>query len=202
MHIGIDFDNTIVCYDNLFHKVAVEKNLIPENLAKSKLAVRDYLRAAGIEERWTAMQGEVYGGRICEAVAYDGAIDFIEQMAEIGHSISIISHKTRHPLSGSDYDLHAAAQSWIDTYLVPRLTKKALSISAHFELTKDEKLGRIKQCACSVFIDDLPEILLAEKFPSATQRLLFDPEGRHLEIPGGLDRFSSWTELARHFGQP
>jgi 5'(3')-deoxyribonucleotidase len=30
-----------------------------------------------------------------------------------------------------------------------------------------------------VFIDDLPEILFAESFPSHTRRILFDPEDHH-----------------------
>ena len=32
MRIGIDFDNTIVSYDTLFHKVAVEQGAVPGRL--------------------------------------------------------------------------------------------------------------------------------------------------------------------------
>ena len=42
--LGIDFDNTLVNYDNLFHKVAVEKGLIKYSLPANKIAIRDYLR--------------------------------------------------------------------------------------------------------------------------------------------------------------
>ena len=41
MRIGLDFDNTIVTYDSLFHKVATEQGLVPASLPVSKLAVRD-----------------------------------------------------------------------------------------------------------------------------------------------------------------
>jgi len=44
MHIGIDFDNTIVCYDQIFHEAAVERDLIQPNLPASKQVVRDALR--------------------------------------------------------------------------------------------------------------------------------------------------------------
>ena len=44
MIVGIDFDNTIVCYDSLFYNIALEKGLIPSNISKSKNSVRDYLR--------------------------------------------------------------------------------------------------------------------------------------------------------------
>ena len=41
MLIGIDFDNTIVCYDRVFHKAALEKGLIPADLPPSKGRVRE-----------------------------------------------------------------------------------------------------------------------------------------------------------------
>ena len=37
--LGIDFDNTIVIYDELFYKVALERNLIPINFSKNKLKI-------------------------------------------------------------------------------------------------------------------------------------------------------------------
>jgi len=70
VRIGIDFDNTIVCYDTLFRQVALEQGLIPADLPENKGAVRDYLRTAGMEDRWTAMQGDVYGKRMNEACAF------------------------------------------------------------------------------------------------------------------------------------
>ena len=33
MLIGVDFDNTIVCYDKLFHQLALERSLIPPLIA-------------------------------------------------------------------------------------------------------------------------------------------------------------------------
>ena len=64
MRIGIDFDNTIVCYDDVFHKAASLQGLIPEGLPSSKNSVRDYLRKIGKEENWTRLQGTVYGSRM------------------------------------------------------------------------------------------------------------------------------------------
>jgi hypothetical protein len=46
--IGIDFDNTIVCYDEVFGRVAVEQGLVPPHAATSKTAIRDHLRASGM----------------------------------------------------------------------------------------------------------------------------------------------------------
>ena len=52
MHIGIDFDNTIVCYGKVFHKVAVEKGLIPEDMSPSKNNVREHLRRIGVGKHY------------------------------------------------------------------------------------------------------------------------------------------------------
>ena len=45
MRLGLDFDNTIVCYDGLFHRVAREEGLIPAALPATKSDVRNHLRS-------------------------------------------------------------------------------------------------------------------------------------------------------------
>ncbi len=47
MHIGVDFDNTMVCYDAIFHRVCLEKGLIPSEIPINKSEVRNYLRRGG-----------------------------------------------------------------------------------------------------------------------------------------------------------
>ena len=200
MRIGIDFDNTIVSYDTLFHKVARERDLVPPHTPVSKLAVRDHLRRIGQEEHWTAMQGYVYGARMGEALAYEGVIDFIRHAKAIGHQIFIVSHKTRHPFLGPQYDLHAAARAWIEHHMLWQGQALLPAENIFFELTKQEKLVRIGACGCDAFIDDLPEILLAADFPENTVRLLFDPEEHHVTATAnGLHVFRSWQQLAGHF---
>ena len=62
MHIGIDFDNTIITYDNLFHKYALKLQLINESVAKNKQVIRDTIRKLpNGNDRWTELQGLVYG---------------------------------------------------------------------------------------------------------------------------------------------
>lgn len=179
MRIGFDFDNTIVSYDALFHKVALEQGVVDASVPVNKLAVRDYLRAANKEDIWTEMQGYVYGARMVEAQAYADVIEVMRRMKNAGHTLAIMSHKTRHPYLGKQYDLHAAARGWIERYLYEDGGALIPRDQIFFELTKDEKLARIRKFGCDVFIDDLPEILLAKNFPTETQRFLFDPEQHH-----------------------
>lgn len=174
---GIDFDNTIVSYDVLFHKVAVEKHLIPTSLAQTKNAVKRYLCESGKEEVWTLLQGEVYGFRMLEALPYPGVKAFFRTCSELGIPVRIISHKTRRPYLGEPYDLHAAATAWLQAHDFFSDDGASLDpTSVFFELTKEAKLQRIRSCECTHFIDDLPEILCHPEFPQRVHRLLFSPD--------------------------
>jgi FMN phosphatase YigB (HAD superfamily) len=199
MRIGFDFDNTIVSYDALFHKVAVEQGVIHEEVPVNKLAVRDFLRKAGQEDIWTEMQGYVYGARMSEAQSYPEVIAVMKRLRDAGHTLAIMSHKTRHPYRGKQYDLHAAARDWIQRYLCVEGAALIPSNQIFFELTKEEKLARIGNFGCDVFIDDLPEILLAEQFPAATKRYLFDPEQHHRQanLPD-IHIVPSWVTFESH----
>ncbi len=197
MRIGFDFDNTIVSYDELFHAVAVEQSLVPATTPVSKIAVRDHLRRIDNEAAWTELQGYVYGARMEQAAAYPGVIEFIRQ-ARKHAEIVIVSHKTKHPFLGPQYDLHAAAAGWIASALVDGATPLFATDRVFFELTKEEKIARIAACECDYFIDDLPEILRMPGFPAHTQRLLFDPERNH-NAEGVSAHFSSWQEIQAFF---
>lgn len=193
MRLGLDFDNTIVSYDALFHKVALEGGLIPADLAPTKLKVRDYLRSQGREQTWIEMQGYVYGARMAEAEMYPGVERFLQWTRSLGLPISIISHKTRHPFAGPKYDLHEASRAWVAQRLRDAQGPLVDPAAVFFELTKDEKFKRIHALQCEAFVDDLPEILLAPQFPTATAAILFDPDDHHAGEK--LPRLRHWDEL-------
>jgi hypothetical protein len=110
MRVGLDFDNTIVRYDALFHRVALEGGWIPPGLPATKLQVRDHLRAHGREQTWIEMQGHVYGARMAEAEMFPGVDRFLRWRAS-GLAVSIVSHKTQYPFAGPRHDLHEASRA-------------------------------------------------------------------------------------------
>jgi hypothetical protein len=180
MIIGLDFDNTIVSYDSLFHKVSVEQNLINESFEINKIKIRDYLRSVNKEDAWTEMQGYVYGKRMEEAEPFPYIKDFFFKVLDLGHKIFIISHKTKHPFLGEKYDLHEAARNWIKKNLV----KDGIAFTiqnCYFEPTKDDKVKKIKEMNCDFYVDDLPEILENKYFPNNCNKILFDPENNYQE---------------------
>jgi phosphoglycolate phosphatase-like HAD superfamily hydrolase len=175
MRIGIDFDNTIACYDGAFHAAARERDLVPADLSTDKTSVRDYLRAKGQDHVFTELQGYVYGARMELAALYAGLSDVMARLRSAGHSLYIISHKTHYPMAGHAYDLHEAARRFLDRH--------GLIDPAHifFEPTKDAKADRVAALACEIFIDDLPEILVLPNLPRGLRAILFDPEGYYPE---------------------
>ena len=193
-HFGIDFDNTIVCYDALFHRVCVEKGLIPPEIPVNKSDVRNYLRRIGNEDAWTEMQGYVYGARMSEAAPYPGVLEFFAACCKAGKPVSIISHKTRRPFLGPQYALHQAARDWLELQGFFDPARIGLPReNVFFELTKEAKLARIAAAAVSHFVDDLPEFLAARGFPCGVERILFDPN--ELYPAENFTRAKSWAQI-------
>jgi hypothetical protein len=200
MRIGIDFDNTIACYDGVFHAAALERGLIPLELGRDKNSVRDHLNGAGRNDDFTELQGYIYGARMDLVAPYPGVAGFVAAARKTGHELFVVSHKTRHPLQGPKYDMHAAARGFLSAHGL--MGDDALQIDpsrVFFELTKQEKIARAAMIGCDIFIDDLPEILTMPGFPDGMRRILFDPTNqfaRVAESMGNLDRRSSWAVIA------
>ena len=200
MRIGIDFDNTIACYDGVFPAAALERGLIPADIGRDKNSVRDHLNGAGRVDDFTELQGYIYGARMDLVAPYPGVAGCVAAARKAGHELFVVSHKTRHPLLGPKYDMHAAARGFLSAHGL--MGEGALQIDpsrVFFELTKEEKIARAAVIGCEIFIDDLPEILTMPGFPDGMRRILFDPTNqfaRVAESMGNLDRRLSWTVIA------
>ena len=197
MVVGVDFDNTIVCYDSVFHEEAFRQGLIPSEIPVAKNAIRDYLRGSGREADWTRLQGYVYGACMPGAKAFPGAIDFFERCRNEQIPTFIISHKTRQPYDGERYDLHRSAAEWLT--LNGFFDAAGIGLApdrVYWELTRKEKLTRIDATGCTHFIDDLPEVLAEESFPTGVERILFDPNELWPD-ERRFARLTSWNDITQ-----
>lgn len=194
MKIGIDFDNTIVCYDEAIRVLAKERLEMPPEAYKDKLTIRDYLRSEGRENEWTAFQGELYGPGMELARPFEGAIEAMQELVSQGHELMILSHRSRKPYAGKEYDLHSAARYWVKTRLEAEGIFNEPSAVVEFLETKEEKIARVSELACFAFIDDLPEILDSPRFPIDVVKILFDPTERHGNKTQ-YKRVKHWVEL-------
>jgi hypothetical protein len=192
MHIGIDLDNTIVCYDEVFRRLAAERfggDDLASHAAKDRL--RSMLRQAGREEDWTELQGEAYGPGMEAAIAFPGVREFFSLARLRGADVCVISHRSLVPYRGPKHDLHAAARSWLTN---ARLWCGSDAPPVYLETTKEAKLARIATEGCTHFVDDLPELLAEPAFPKTTAAILFDPHRRH--EGAAFVRAASWSELS------
>jgi hypothetical protein len=197
--IGIDLDNTLVCYDDLFHLAAREERLIEASVPKRKEAIRDAIRLLpNGEKQWMRLQAMVYGARMAGATLFEGADAFLRHGARSRTPVRIVSHKTPFAtLDDQPMDLRQAAREWLKTKgfftsfgLLPG--------DVFFESTRAEKLDRIRSLRLTHFIDDLAEVFAEPAFPPATQKLHFAPHGTAATNPGARV-FTHWHELDRFF---
>jgi len=189
VRIGIDLDNTLADYSAPLSRLCAEHGIEPG--PNPKLALRGHLRAAGREDEWTRLQGELYGPLMREAQMFVGAREVIGAVRSRGLNITVVSHRTKHPIAGEKHDLHFHAQRWLEDNGVG-------SIEVFFEESKEAKIERIRQLRCGLFVDDLPEILTHPEFPAGTRRILFDP-GRSHPAFSGLERAAAWSEISSLF---
>jgi len=199
MRIGIDFDNTIACYDGVFHAAALERQLIPTDLPSDKTSVRDHLRSLGRDADFTELQGYVYGSRMQLVNVFPGFVETLRTLRAKGHDVFIVSHKTRTPFAGPAYDLHAAAREFLNVRaIVGDNDGQIPAQNVFFELTKEEKVARIAALGCDVFVDDLPEILAMDGYPAGLRAILFDPDNHYADgVWRGrtFERHRSWREI-------
>lgn len=181
MRIGLDFDNTIICYDAVFLKVAHEFGLLPADFLGDKQQVRDAIRLLPDGElSWQRLQGHVYGKGIGGAAPFPGLHAFLKRARERGADLFIVSHKTEFGHFDLDrVNLRDAARGWMSREGFFTEAGAAMRReNVFFAHTRSEKLARITAIGCDVFIDDLEEVLDDPEFPPATRRILFS---RHPE---------------------
>ena len=174
--IGIDFDNTIILYDELVFKVALEMSLIPSTLPHNKTVIRDHLRTLEDgDEKWQRVQGQIYGKRILEAKPASGFNEFVIKARKNGYMLYIVSHKTQFGhFDESKADLRVAARTWMraKNFFSPSGLKFE-DKDVHFASTREDKINLINKLSCGIFIDDLPEVLMEPTFPASCSKILF-----------------------------
>jgi len=200
--IGIDFDNTIVSYDDLMHKVAVQQGLISDRTLKSKKSIRDTIRQLTDGEiKWQNLQGIVYGQQMAEAKLIEGVSNFFKQCRQFQIPTYIVSHKTEYQaLDETKTNLRFAALSWMESNGFFESSGLGLSQkSVYFESTRSEKVVRITQLECTHFIDDLEETFLENSFPDSVNKILYDPHKLASNYLPGLQVVNSWREINEYF---
>ena len=199
--IGVDFDNTLVGYDELIYEVARDRGLVNEEIPRRKQAIRDVIRqSAGGDRAWQEVQTVVYGERIAQAQVIDGVEDFLQQCQTRGIKVVVISHKT--DLAGGlrpEVNLRAAAMAWMTRHRFFEPGGLGFSpADIYFESSRLEKVARIHQVGCTHFIDDLEETFLEASFSSGVEPILYRAHGGTSILPG-VKAFATWRQISEYF---
>lgn len=198
LHIGLDLDNTIIDYSRVFALAGEETGLLRAGHGLAgKEEVKAYLQnGPGGEEAWMRLQGQVYGRCIGMACMFDGVRAFLETAAAGGARISIVSHKTQYGhFDPGRVHLWEAARRWLEDQGCFAGVCAIDPADVHFLETRREKIARISEIGCEVFVDDLPEVLNDAAFPARVGKLWF-ASTQPAEAGEGLKPYRSWAEIS------
>ncbi len=178
--IGLDFDNTLIDYDQLFVELALEAGLTGIRPAMTKRELRDTVRLLPDGDiEWQKLQAMAYGLMIGRAKVARGATEFIAKCRQHGTSLKIISHKTRRAAHDpAQCDLWQTAMEFMrrHRFFDPEgLGFQGLDV--FFEVTRQDKVRRITSLGCHIFVDDLEETFAEPGFPPGVMKVLFAARG-------------------------
>jgi len=199
MILGIDFDNTLVNYDNVLYERALQSGLIPSGAQRDKKNIRDKIRRLPDGEiKWQKLQAFIYGKGMNGSLLFEGVKPFLDACRGAAISVFIISHKTEFASWGDErVNFRDTAIGWMKRNQF--FDKDGLGLSLdkiYFESTRQEKIERIKQLGCTHFIDDLEETFSEDSFPTNVERILYTKERSQIK---DVKTFASWKEIYEYF---
>jgi hypothetical protein len=199
--VGIDFDNTLVGYDELIHRAAADRGLIAGETGIAKRAVRDRIRLRPDGDlEWQKLQALVYGPLMPQARFIAGASDFVRACRARELRVYVVSHKTEF----ASYDetgtnLREAALGWMASQGFFEAGGLGFDRShVFFEATREAKIERIRTLGCTHFIDDLEEVFSEPGFPPRVLKLLYAPDAAS-NLTGDVRVMSSWSAIHDYF---
>ena len=163
MLIGLDFDNTIACYNDVFSSEAKIKGLVNKEWKGGKQDLKLLLESQENGQNiWQKIQGQVYGPCMQKATLYPGVARFLLRCKLKGHKVFIVSHKTKYGhFDKTKTLLREASLKWMDSQGFFKETLYDIDRkNIFFADTQRDKILKIKSLNLDIFVDDLEEIFL------------------------------------------
>ena len=183
--IGIDFDNTIISYVNVFKKL-LRKNKIQFGKKLNKEIFKKKIIKKYNEKFYTKIQSEIYGENIFYARKFANLNQSLNNLKKKNHII-LISHKTKYPILGKKVDLRKKALLWLNKNNLYGPKKIFNKKNVFFEETIEKKIKRIRRLKCDYFIDDLSIIL--DRLPNSIYKIKFGSKSKKYKF------FLSWEKI-------
>ena len=185
MIVGVDFDNTLINYDKVFSEIAKKNDLIKKTL-KSKELVKKKIIVNHGEDKWTRLQGQVYGKEILKAHRNKFIKDCLVKISKIS-KIYLISHKTKFPIIGKKINMHNSALIWLKKNKLYGKNKVFNKENVFFEKSVQDKVRKIKYLKCDIYIDDLTSVL--DRLNFKIIKILFNKK------KNGYNAINNWKKI-------
>ncbi len=198
--IGVDLDNTIINYDDLFLNLARQLKFISSRSILGKKAIRDQIRSQkNGEEKWQELQKIIYTELVGRAKLFEGVRKFFKKCRQNNFRIFIVSHKTNYIYHKSQkYDICELALNWLTMHKFFENPAHFSSRHVFFEASREMKSKRIKILQCTHFIDDLEETFANANFPDNVIKMLMDHHNHYKKVKG-IRIFHHWKEINDYF---
>jgi len=196
LRIGLDFDNTLACYDEVFAKRAKVLGYLPGDWLGGKQSVKsELLKMPQGERNWQRLQGQVYGPTMDSAVLFSGVTSFLIRAKQKGYRIFIVSHKTKFGHQDeTKTPLREKALQWMARKgFFDASVFGILPTDVHFCDSREEKAVKIKDLEVDIFVDDLECVFEEKEFPAARKILFRTPPSNSFE---GF-ACESWPEVSQ-----
>ncbi len=204
--IGIDLDNTILKYDEVFYSLALAESWIDRDCLCDKDSVKKGLfrkaeNARTSENYWQQLQAWAYGDHIGKALLFDGFYKFVQQARQFNDQLFIVSHKTKFSNCDSSVPLRNNAINTLNQrgFFKP-VGEGGLGFKrkdVFFASSLDEKIQKARELNLTHFIDDLPKVIYHPEFPSETKRILFAL--RSNKVTDEVLVCRTWSDVEEHF---
>lgn len=175
MKIGVDLDNTLIDYESAFLAAAEYLQIRLPLSVRSKSQIREFVRSQqGGEIVWQRLQGIAYGRCVPgHAKLYPGVKRFLWRCRELGHSVVIVSHKTKYGHQDLEkVPLREVAFAFLVAHgIMGDQDRFVCNVTYHN--TYEEKISFIKKHDFDWFVDDLSEVISDLSGMDGLNRILF-----------------------------
>ena len=200
MRIGIDFDNTIVSYEQVFYEIAQKDNININSYSLSggyKTQVKIALaKKVNGDIQWQRIQGYVYGLGMSSAQIMFGFFNFVLNCRLNNWDVYIVSHKSEYGhFDKSRTQLRRAALDWMNNNNFFYESEPLIPQNNIFFLdTQDLKIKKIIHLNLDFFIDDLLEVFQNPLFPEKINKFLLSKNSKNYDE--GIRTFPSWGQIS------